>query len=109
LPLAPYRTVLKLERQVSHEGMASIGDNLYNVPNTTRRQTGALIASHGPLEGRDQRRIDPAHRKPLPPPRRRSTDGEPIVIRRAGDHVARRSLDFYEAVGRGLAGQGRTR
>ena len=40
-----------------------------------------------------ERRLDPAHRKPLPPPRRPSTDGEPIVIRRAGDHVARRSLD----------------
>jgi transposase len=124
LPLAPYRTVLKLERRVSHEGMVSIGGNLYSVPDTTRRrvldvhvfadeirifEAGALIASHAPLEGRDQRRLDPAHRKPLPPPRRRSTDGEPIVIRRAGDHVARRSLDFYEAVGRCLAGQGRTR
>jgi Cu/Ag efflux pump CusA len=32
-------------------------------------------------------------------------DGEPIVIRRTGDHVARRSLDFYPAVGRRLAGQ----
>ncbi len=55
-----------------------------------------------------KRRLDPAHRKPLPPSRRPSADGEPIVIRRAGDHVARRSLDFYEAVGRGLAGEGRT-
>jgi hypothetical protein len=124
LPLAPYRTVLKLERRVSHEGMVSIGGNLYSVPDTARRrvldvhvfadeirifEAGALIASHAPLEGRDQRRLDPAHRKPLPPPRRRSTDGEPTVIRRAGDRVARRSLDFYEAVGRRLAGRGRTR
>ena len=121
LPLAPYRTVLKLERRVSHEGMVSIGGNLYSVPDTARRrvldvhvfadeirifEAGALIASHAPLEGRDQRRLDPAHRKPLPPPRRRSTDGEPTVIRRAGDRVARRSLDFYEAVGRRLAGRG---
>jgi len=82
LPLAPYRTVLKLERRVSHEGMVSIGGNLYSVPDTTRRrildvhvladeirifEAGALIASHAPLEGRDQRRLDPAHRKPLPP------------------------------------------
>src|ERR1700731_614967 len=124
LPLAPYRTVLNLERRVSHEGMVSIGGNLYSVPDTARRrvldvhvfadeirifEAGALIASHAPLEGRDQRRLDPAHRKPLPPPRRRSTDGEPTVIRRAGDRVARRSLDFYEAVGRRLAGRGRTR
>jgi transposase len=123
LPLAPYRTVLNLERRVSHEGMVSIGGNLYSVPDTTRRrildvhvladeirifEAGALIASHAPLEGRDQRRLDPAHRKPLPP-RRRPAEGEPTVIRRAGDRVARRSLDFYEAVGRRLASQGRTR
>src|SRR5580704_10823305 len=38
LPLAPYRTVLKLERRVSHEGMVSIGGNLYSVPDTTRRR-----------------------------------------------------------------------
>jgi transposase len=123
LPLAPYRTVLNLERRVSHEGMVSIGGNLYSVPDTTRRrildvhvladeirifEAGALIASHAPLEGRDQRRLDPAHRKPLPP-RRRPAEGELTVIRRAGDRVARRSLDFYEAVGRRLASQGRTR
>ena len=123
LPLAPYRTVLKLERRVSHEGMVSVGGNLYSVPDTTRRrildihvladeirifEAGDLIASHAPLEGRDQRRLDPAHRKPLPP-RRRPAEGEPIIICRAGDRVARRSLDFYEAVGRRLAGQGRTR
>jgi hypothetical protein len=101
----------------------NFGGNLYSVPDTTRRrildvhvladeirifEAGALIASHAPLEGRDQRRLDPARRKPLPP-RRRSTDGEPIIIRRARDRAARRSLDFYEAVGRRLASQGRTR
>jgi transposase len=67
LPLAPYQTVLKLERRVSHEGMVSIGGNLYSVPDTTRRrvvdvhvfadeirifEAGVLIASHTPLEGR---------------------------------------------------------
>jgi hypothetical protein len=124
LPLAPYRTVLKLERRVSHEGMVGIGGNLYSVPDTTRRrvvdvhvfadeirifEAGILIASHPPLEGRDQRRLDPAHRKLLPPLLRPPGEGELIVIRRTGDHVARRSLAFYEAVGRRLAGQGRTR
>ena len=104
--------------------MVSVGGNLYSVPDATRRrvldvhvfadeirifEAGSLIASHAPLEGRGQRRLDPAHRKPLPPPRRRPAEGEPIVIRRAGDQVARRSLDFYEAVGRRLAGQGRMR
>jgi len=124
LPLAPYRTVLKLERRISHEGMVSIGGNLYSVPDTTRRrvvdvhvfadeirifEAGVLVASHPPLEGRDQRRLDSAHRKLLPPPLRSPGKGEPIVIRRAGDQVTRRSLAFYEAVGRRLAGQGRTR
>jgi hypothetical protein len=118
--LAPYRTVLKLERRVSHEGMVSVGGNLYSVPDTTRRrildvhvladairifEDGMLVASHAPLEGRDQKRLDPAHRKPMPPPRRTPADREPIVIRRAGDRVARRSLDFYDAVGRRLAGR----
>jgi transposase len=123
LPLAPYRAVLKLERRVSHEGLISVGGNLYSVPETTRRrildvhvladalhifEAGALIAVHAPLEGRKQRRIDPAHRKAVPPSRPR-TATEPIVIRRAGDRVARRSLDFYDAVARQLAGQGGAR
>ena len=58
--------------------MISVGGNLYSVPETTRRrildvhvladalhifEAGALIAVHAPLEGRRQRRIDPAHRR----------------------------------------------
>jgi transposase len=124
LPLAPYRAVLKLERRVSHEGMVSVGGNLYSVPDTTRRrildvhvfaneirifENGAVVASHLALEGRDQTRLDPAHRKASAPSRRRPSDGEPAVIRRTGDQVARRSLDFYQAVARRLAGQGGAR
>jgi hypothetical protein len=124
LPLAPYRTVLKLKRRVSHEGMVSVGGNLYSVPDTTRRrildvhvfadeicifENGVLVATHAPLEGRDHKHVDPDHRKVLSPPRRRQSDGKPIVIRRAGDQVARRSLDFYDAVGRRLADQGGAR
>src|ERR1700756_4165323 len=78
LPLTPFRAVLKLERRVSHEGMVSVAGNLYSVPDTTRRrildihvfadeirifENGAVVATHVPLEGRDQTRIDPAHRK----------------------------------------------
>jgi transposase len=121
LPLAPYRAVLKLERRVSHEGMVSVAGNLYSVPDTTRRrildvhvcadlirifENGAMVATHLPLEGRDQTRVDPAHRHASSSSRRRSSDGAPIIIRRAGDQVARRSLDFYQAVARRLAGQG---
>jgi len=32
LPLLPFRSLLKLERRVSHEGMVSVGGNLYSVP-----------------------------------------------------------------------------
>ena len=38
-------------------------------------------------------------------PRCRPANGAPIVIRRAGDQVARRSLDFYQAVAQRIAGQ----
>jgi hypothetical protein len=121
LPLAPYRAVLKLERRVSHEGMVSVAGNLYSVPDTTRRrildihvfadeirifENATLVAVHAPLEGRDKTRVDPEHRRPLMRSHRRPSAGEPIAIRRTGDQVARRSLDFYQAVGRRLAGQG---
>ena len=118
LPLAPYQAVLRLERRASHEGMVSVAGNLYSVPDTTRRRVlevhvladaiqifedGALIACHAPLEGRGERRLDPTHRRLPTAPRRRPSDPEPVVLARTGDRVARRSLDFYEAVGRRLA------
>lgn len=117
LPGAPYQAVLRLERRVSHEGMVRVGGNLYSVPDTTRRRVldvhvladciqifedGALIAMHAPLEGSGEKRLDPTHRKIVAPPRRRPLDAPPAILR-AGDRVARRSLDFYEAVGRRLA------
>ncbi len=121
LPFAPYRAVLKLERRVSHEGMVSVGGNLYSVPDTTRRRIvdvhvfadeirilegGALIAVHAPLEGRGQTHVDLAHRRAMTTSRRRPAQVGSLVIRRAGDQVARRSLDFYDAVARRLAGRG---
>src|SRR5829696_2535199 len=123
LPLTPYRAVLKLERRVSHEGLISVSGNLYSVPDTTRRRIldvhvladelqifegRTLIAVHPPLEGRDQRRIDPAHRRVVAGLHRRAAS-EPLVLHRAGDVVARRSLDFYEAVARRLANPGGAR
>jgi hypothetical protein len=98
----------------------SVSGNLYSVPDTTRRrildvhvfadeirifEDGVLIATHAPLEGRDQRRLDPTHRKGWPPRLRRRADSE-RVVRRSGDQVARRPLEFYDAVARRLAGQG---
>ena len=120
LPLVPFRAVLKLERRVSHEGMVSVGGNLYSVPDATRKrvvevhsladeirifEADRLIAVHPVLEGRHQRRLAPGHRKMMP-----LSAGEigagPTSIGRAGDIVVRRSLDFYEAVARRLAAEG---
>jgi len=119
LPLLPFRSLLKLERRVSHEGMVSIGGNLYSVPDATRKRIvevhtlanevqifegGTLIAAHPVLEGRNQRRVAPGHRKMV-----RITDphpDKPVLIVRTGDVVAARPLGFYQAVGRRLACQG---
>ena len=111
LPAIPYSAVLTVERRMSHEGMVSVDGNYYSVPDTTRKRVvevqnhtheirifedGRLIASHPVLEGRNQRRVDPAHRR-APPPRRPAPDKP---------SVARRSLALYEAVGQRLAAQG---
>ena len=116
--------MLRLERRASHEGMVSVGGNLYSVPDTTRRRVfdvhvladeirifedGALVASHAPLEGRGEKRLDPSHRKAVSSCRRDLRDPEPRHPTRAGDRVVRRSLDFYDAVGRRLAGLGGAR
>lgn len=108
LPAIPYSAVLTIERRVSHEGMVSVGGNLYSVPDATRKRVvevqshaceirifedGRLIATHPVLEGRNRRRVDPTHRKA--PPAKTSAPAP------AG--VARRPLDFYAAVGRRLA------
>jgi transposase len=118
LPLVPFRAVLKLERRVSHEGMVSVGGNLYSVPDATRKrvvevhsladeirifEADRLIAVHPVLEGRHQRRLASGHRK-MPTPRQ-AAETAAMLIGRTGDVVARRSLDFYEAVARRLAAE----
>ena len=120
LLLVPFRAVLKLERRVSHEGMVSVGGNLYSVPDATRKrvvevhsladeirifEADRLIAVHPVLEGRHQRRLAPGHRKM--PTQRAKAQAAAVPVGRAGDVVARRSLDFYEAVVRRLAAEGR--
>jgi transposase len=109
-PAMPYSAVLTVERRVSHEGMVSVGGNLYSVPDATRKrivevqnhpkevrifEDGLLIAAHRVLEGKNQRRVDPAHRKA--PPVRMAETSKPSV--------GRRPLAFYDAVGRRLAGE----
>lgn len=120
LPLAPFRSVLKLERRISREGMVSVGGNAYSVPDVTRRRTvevhtladevrifedGALIAAHPVLEGRHQRRVEPGHRRIHVSGRRRHAGQKETgtVVHGAGDKVAQRPLAFYDAIGRALA------
>ena len=67
-PATCYSAVLTIERRVSHEGMVSIGGNLYSVPDATRKRVvevqshprevrifedGALIAAHPILGGQE--------------------------------------------------------
>ena len=109
-PAIAYSAVLTVERRVSHEGMVSVGGNLYSVPDATRKRVvevqnhpqevrifedGLLIAAHPVLEGKNQRRVDPAHRKA--PPVRMAEISKPSI--------GRRPLAFYDAVGRRLAGE----
>jgi transposase len=114
LPSLPFRAVLKLERRVSHEGFVSVGGNYYSVPATTRRRAvevhlladevrvfegDRLVAAHPVLEGRHRHRVDPGHR--LPRPRAAAAEAEELVLAGCpGEQVARRSLEFYDAVGR---------
>ena len=121
LPLAPFRAVLRLERRISRDGMVSVGGNLYSVPDATRRrlvevhtladeirifEDGVLIATHPVLDGRHQRRVAPGHRTRGVGQHRWMADGG-VVLGRAGDTVARRSLEFYDAVARQLAQESR--
>ena len=114
LPAHPYDAVLTVERRISQEGMVAVGGNHYSVPDTTKRrivevqnhpsevrifEDGQLIASHPVLEGKNQRRVDPGHRKPVPVAR----SAMPVPTSPVDAPVARRPLAFYEAVGRRLA------
>ena len=111
LPAVPYCAVLTVERRISHEGMVSVGGNLYSVPDATRKRVvevqsypreirifedGALIAVHPVLEGKNRRRVDPSHRKAAPARIPKLAEPAPI----------RRPLAFYDAVGRRLAAEG---
>jgi transposase len=117
LPAFPFDALLKLERRVSHDGLVSIGGNYYSVPDRTRRvvevhqlpdrlrilDEGRLVAVHPVLEGRRQYRIDPAHRLGAAARAPRQATSEAVLVGRVGEHVAQRSLAYYQAVGDRLA------
>jgi transposase len=122
LPSLPFSSVLKLERRVSHEGMVSVGGNLYSVPDATRKRVvevhtlaneirifedSTLIASHPVLEGRGRRRVAAGHRKLRIATTKPPAPGEPTLIpARPGERVARRSLAVYEAAVSPVRGSG---
>ncbi|ASP89516.1 IS21 family transposase (plasmid) [Sinorhizobium meliloti] len=118
-PLAPFRSVLKLERRISREDMVSVGGNAYSVPDATRSrlvevhsladevrifENGELIAVHPVLEGRKQRRVAPDHRRSVTSHRARPQTGDGgVTLHGAGDKVLQRSLAFYDAVATAMA------
>ena len=121
LPAMSFNVVLTLDRRVSREGMVSVGGNLYSVPDCTRRRVvevhtlaneiriledDKLIAVHPVLEGRGQRRIAGGHRTAPPPANSTTARQAPQPIAPAGAVIAPRSLAFYDAVARRLAGEG---
>jgi transposase len=117
LPLTPFNALLKLERRVSHDGLVSIGGNYYSVPDRTRRlvevhqlpdvirilDEGRLVAVHPVLEGRRRTRVAPEHRQGASRPKPRPTQYG-IVVGRPGEHIPRRPLEVYQAIGNRLAG-----
>jgi transposase len=124
LPAGPFQAVLRLDRRITREGMVSVNGNLYSVPDLTRKRAvevqvlagevriyegDVLVAAHPVLEGSGRRQIAAGHRR-LPPPANSETprSGSPAIppAARPGDAVGKRPLEFYEAVGRRLAGAG---
>lgn len=118
LPLAPFRSVLKLERRISREGMVSVGGNFYSVPDATRRrvvevhtladeirilENGVLIATHPVLDGCHQRHVLAGHRVAQARPRRQRSESGEIILHGSGDRVVQRPLAFYDAVARAMA------
>ncbi|RYE48535.1 MAG: IS21 family transposase [Hyphomicrobiales bacterium] len=121
LPAGRFDAVLRTERRVSHEGMVSVGGNLYSVPDGTSKrvlevETTAdcvrihdghrLVAVHALLHGRRQRSLLPGHRQ-----QRRSSmvpqAEKPLPIQPLGHSVARRGLEIYAAVAERLGAASR--
>lgn len=121
LPAGRFDAVLRTERRVSHEGMVSVGGNLYSVPDGTSKrvlevETTAdcvrihdghlLVAVHALLHGRRQRSLLPGHRQV-----RRSNTAPAVqvhqLVKPAGHSVARRGLEIYAAIAEQLGAASR--
>jgi transposase len=118
LPALAFDAVIRLERRISHDGMVSVAQNLYSVPDGTRKrvvevqmtpsavrlyEAGALLAVHPLLEGRYQRSLLPGHRSLHSGAARQTGRGQMITLTRPGERVAQRPLSVYEAIGWRLA------
>ena len=117
LPALPFRSLLKLERRITKDGMASVDGNLYSVPDGTRKravevqvlaeeirilENGIPIATHRVLAGRGQRSLLPGHRR-SPKGEVGNRDDRPAFG--DGDCVRQRPLDIYDQVAQALAGR----
>jgi transposase len=118
LPARAFDAVIRLERRISHDGMVSVTQNLYSVPDGTRRrvvevqmsptqvrlfEAGTLIAVHPLLEGRHQRSVLRGHRSVVRPAAGTTATREGVTLTRPGQRVARRPLALYESIGQRLA------
>lgn len=118
LPAGRFDAVLRSERRVSHEGMVSVGGNLYSVPDGTRKRVlevevtadavrihedQRLIALHPLLHGRHQRSVLPGHRQARRAQAKASGTRGSAGVSAPGHSVARRALGVYEAVAQRLA------
>jgi transposase len=118
LPALAFRSVLKLERRISKDGMISVDGNLYSVPDGTRKravevqvlaqdirilEAGQLIAVHPVQAGRGGRSLLPGHRSAARA-RASTADGNGQGFR-PGAAVLQRPLEVYDQVAQALAGQ----
>ncbi|MET1085381.1 MAG: IS21 family transposase [Burkholderiales bacterium] len=118
MPVLAFDAVLRLERRISHDGMVSVAQNFYSVPDGTRKrvievqmsptqvrlyESGTLIAVHPLLEGRHQRSLLPGHRRVQRAPANAAATDQVTTLTGPGQRVARRSLTVYANVGQRLA------
>jgi hypothetical protein len=118
LPAGRFDAVLRVERRVSHEGMVSVGGNLYSVPDGTRsrvlevettaeavriHENQQLIAIHTLLHGRRQRSLLAGHRQARRAPTEHCSPAGSTRLNAPGHRVAQRALDVYATVAQRLA------
>jgi len=115
MPAAPFNVVLTLDRRVTREGMLSVGSNLDSVPDCTRRRVVEVHALASEI------RIHENDKQIASTPCSRAASLETIARHcrlptarsdakihrhrlRSAAIIAPRSLAFYDAVARRLAG-----